>query len=1016
MPSNISLTQITDFGQGVATQQLIYLPDSIAYALGTGGQGRVLTKIDTSTNALIYQLPLSLNEDWFRLASSSSSEFFVASVNAYNNSQQFVKAYDADGSLLWSVSFSGTAGRAQLGSDSSSNAISAINYNDSNTSRHATLEKLDAATGEIIWQHSYNQFYVDILKVGQDDSIFIGSRIGFDGAIGGITKLSSDGSIVWQSNFGTTDQDPEIYGLASTSDGGVIVIGLNNRSNATEITKYDINGNKLWDETLAIDARPYMFGYDKVNCITVDQNGNIYYLLEEYGTSLTRVGELDSAGNKLWEQYASPDNSISFQNIMVADNGSLVISACVSNAATSIYGISIDNFLLTNSASLNFIITFNNSGSLQGSAVNDTLIAFSNNSILNGLAGNDILIGGMGDDQLIGGDGNDTVNAGAGADLIIGGDGLGNDNYNGGDGIDTVKYTSALAGIVVNLNTGFATTKATTTYTSLASANPTNLDTSHIGNDTLSNIEKIIAGNFNDVLIGNGADNTITGESGNDSIDGGLGSDTAVYQGNKSQYTISNNNGTWTVTDSVSGRDGTDTLTNVEKLQFLDTLFTLTSGSTITGTSRNDNLIGTSGNDLINGLAGNDTLNGGLGNDTMVGGTGNDTYVVDSFTFGYNYDGSVNIDNTASDIVTESLNQGTDLVQSSVTYYLPDNVENLTLTGTANIDGTGNSLNNTITGNSGNNKIDGGLGNDTMIGGAGNDLYRVYDIGDVVTELAGGGIDTIKTNVSYTLSANVENMKLKGDSGINGTGNSLNNIIDGNGYDNILDGKAGADTMLGNAGNDTYIVDNVGDQVNETNSNLDSSTNTVVGDSTDAGGMDTVQVAIATAGGTYTLTNFVENGTLTNTVAYNLIGNTLNNTLTGNGSANTLNGGSGDDILKGGLGNDTLTGGTGADTFIFNTRLNASSNKDTITDFSHVDDTIQLSKSVMTALGAIGTLSANDFKLSTQTLDSSDRIIYNQTSGALFYDADGSGRTAAIQIAIIGNHPTDINYSDFTII
>jgi Ca2+-binding RTX toxin-like protein len=127
-------------------------------------------------------------------------------------------------------------------------------------------------------------------------------------------------------------------------------------------------------------------------------------------------------------------------------------------------------------------------------------------------------------------------------------------------------------------------------------------------------------------------------------------------------------------------------------------------------------------------------------------------------------------------------------------------------------------------------------------------------------------------------------------------------------------------------------------------------------------------------------------------------------------------GGFGNDVLNGGAGNDTMVGGAGNDTFIFNSTLNATSNRDTITDFSHSDDTIQLSKSVMTALGALGTLSVDDFKFSTQTLDSSDRIIYNQTSGALFYDTDGSGGSAALQIALLSSLPVSIDYTDFTII
>ncbi|MFM6307174.1 MAG: calcium-binding protein, partial [Dolichospermum sp.] len=128
-----------------------------------------------------------------------------------------------------------------------------------------------------------------------------------------------------------------------------------------------------------------------------------------------------------------------------------------------------------------------------------------------------------------------------------------------------------------------------------------------------------------------------------------------------------------------------------------------------------------------------------------------------------------------------------------VTYTLGDNVENLTLAvGNTAINGTGNSLNNTITGNSGNNTLNGGLGIDTMIGGAGNDTYIVDNILDVVTEALNGGIDLIQSSVTYTLGDNVENLTLAvGNTAINGTGNSLNNTITGNSGNNTLNGGLG---------------------------------------------------------------------------------------------------------------------------------------------------------------------------------------------------------------------------------
>ncbi len=212
----------------------------------------------------------------------------------------------------------------------------------------------------------------------------------------------------------------------------------------------------------------------------------------------------------------------------------------------------------------------------------------------------------------------------------------------------------------------------------------------------------------------------------------------------------------------------------------------------------NDTIYTGATNDTIYGEGGNDTLDGGIGADTMDGGIGNDTYFVDN----------------VGDVVIEAAAAGTDTVNTSLaSYTLGANVENLTFIGTGNFTGTGNALNNTITGGAGNDTLSGGSGNDTlnggagadkMAGGAGNDTYIVDNAGDLVTEAAAAGTDTVKTTLaSYTLDANVENLTFNAFGDFAGTGNGLNNAITGGAGADTLNGGGGNDSLKGLAGNDT---------------------------------------------------------------------------------------------------------------------------------------------------------------------------------------------------------------------
>ncbi len=264
--------------------------------------------------------------------------------------------------------------------------------------------------------------------------------------------------------------------------------------------------------------------------------------------------------------------------------------------------------------------------------------------------------------------------------------------------------------------------------------------------------------------------------------------------------------------------------------------------------------------------------------------------------------GVVTLKVTATDSGTLSTD---DLFDLTVT--IPDRV----LTGTAGSDvltgGAGNDQlfglagNDMLNGQAGNDLLDGGTGIDMMVGRTGNDTYIVDATGDVVTELADEGTDTVQSSSTHTLGNNVENLTLTRTAAINGTGNALNNVLIGNSANNTLtggagndrlDGGLGRDTMVGGTGDDTYLVNQVGDIVSELFNQ----------------GIDTVESSI-----TFTLWSNVENLTLTGTANINGIGSSANNVLLGNSGNNVLGGGSGDDHAEGGAGNDTLAGGSGSD-------------------------------------------------------------------------------------------------------
>ncbi|MEH2443041.1 beta strand repeat-containing protein [Nostoc sp.] len=691
---------------------------------------------------------------------------------------------------------------------------------------------------------------------------------------------------------------------------------------------------------------------------------------------------------------------------------------------------------------------------INGTSGADNLTGTVNSDSISGLLGNDTLQG-LGDsDTLDGGDGNDSLDGGTGDDSLIGG--KGNDTYI----VDSIGDT-----ITEGLNAGTDLVKSSVSWVlgnNLENLTLTGTDTINGTGNSLNNIltgntaANILSGeNGNDNLIGGAGNDTLLGGAGNDTLDGGLGADSLIGGIGNDIYIVDNAGDTITEglnagTDLVKSSVSFVLADNVENLTLTGTdaingtgnslkniLIGNTGANILSGGDGNDSLFGSSGNDTLLGGAGDDTLDGGLGTDSLNGGAGNDTYTVDN----------------VNDTITEGLNAGIDLVKSSVSWMLADNVEKLTLTGSGVINGTGNNLDNVLIGNTaanilsggdGNDSLIGGAGNDSLIGGAGddtldggagidslnggagNDTYTIDNLKDTIAEGLNAGIDLVKSSVSWVLGDNLENLTLTGSATI-GTGNSLDNILIGNGSANTLTGGDGKDSLFGSSGNDT-LLGGTGDDTLDGGAGIDSLNG---GDGNDIYTVDNLSDIITEGlnAGTdlvnssvsWVLGDNLENLTLTGTGAITGTGNSLNNILTGNTGANTLSGGDGndrlfgnsgndslvggigDDSLYGGVGKDTLTGGTGRDSlYLTDTRTGG---YDTITDFTGADDTIFISKAEFGLSQAQDTtLDQSLFRLGTIATIASDRFIYNQSTGSLFFDKDGLGGTAQVQIAQFSNN------------
>ncbi|CDZ37374.1 Putative hemolysin-type calcium binding protein [Neorhizobium galegae bv. officinalis] len=462
-----------------------------------------------------------------------------------------------------------------------------------------------------------------------------------------------------------------------------------------------------------------------------------------------------------------------------------------------------------------------------------------------GNALDNIIRGGAGVDTLTGGVGNDTYVVTAG-DIVV---------ENAGEGTDTIE--TALATYTLGDHLENLTFTGAVAFTGTGNA--------------LDNV--ITGGVAADRLTGGAGNDTLDGKAGTDTMIGGTGDDTYVVDNANDVVTENANEGTDEIRTSLAAYS-LATRVNVENLDYTGT-------AAFTGT-------GNVSANVLRGGTGNDTLDGGAGADTLIGGLGNDIYVVD------------NVD----DAIVEGVNEGTDTIRTALaSFTLAANVENLTYTGTTvAFTGTGNILANLITGGSGadtlsggggDDTLNGGVGADTLIGDEGDDTYIIDNAGDVVTENANEGVDTVQTALAtYSLAtmANVENLTYTGTAAFTGTGNDRNNVIVGAFLQaNTLDGGIGDDTLWGGLANDIYIVDSLGDLVVED-----------VG-----GGTDTIRTVV----NTYSL------GPAANVENLAFVG-TGDFTGTGNAAANVLTGGAGNDILDGGAGIDTMIGGLGNDIFV----------------------------------------------------------------------------------------------------
>ncbi|MFM8250034.1 MAG: hypothetical protein ACKOBW_00400 [Planctomycetota bacterium] len=583
-----------------------------------------------------------------------------------------------------------------------------------------------------------------------------------------------------------------------------------------------------------------------------------------------------------------------------------------------------------------------------GSPLNDTLLGNANANILSGGTGNDVLVGFGGNDTLNGGDGDDNYRFGTNSVL-------GSDTINDSAGTDTLDFSdSTLLGIAVNLS---QTTAQTVNVNLGLTLTATSL------------VENVIGTNNNDTLVGNQADNVLTGGIGNDTyrfnIGASQGSDRLVEAGAGSDTLDFSLTTSVPVTYSLMSSG----------IQVINSNLTLDLGTelsfeNLTGGSLGDNLTGNDAANVINGGAGDDVITGLAGDDQLIGGSGNDRYVFDTDT------------DLGTDSITETATGGTETLDFSSTLLLAVAVDlsqattqtvnaNLKLNLSAgnvleNVLGTplddtliGNSNANSLSGLDGNDTLSGLAGNDTLNGGAGDDTYLFSTdtaLGtDTLSDSAGTDLldfsRSTTLGVSVNLAATVTQV-INSNLSLNlGTAVAFEHVY-GTAFSDTFTSNRLNNLLRGGAGNDTYRFDadtlQGTDQIDESaggNDTLDFSLTTAV----------PIKFSLANDGAQLVNSNLTINLGLGSDFE-NLTGGALADILTGNANDNQLTGGSGDDqlfglqgqdVLIGSSGNDTLNGGDGDDLYLFNT--DTALGTDTLADSSG-QDWLDFSRSTTTGV------------------------------------------------------------------